>query len=206
MALFIPARGEVDTDRFMAEAGSIMKEFSCPPEGCGRDILTNMRHLNALQAMEKACERLETPLQRLEHGLHPWVAILVIPLFALANGGVTLSELDIPRALTDSLTLGIVAGLVVGKPLGITFFSFFSVRLGFASLPYGVNWRHILGAGMLGGMGFTMSLFIGGLSFPVSEAQDFAKVGIMLGSVCAGTIGFLYLKKVSSGNVSEGDM
>jgi len=193
VALFIPAKGRYDTDRFMDEVMLIMSKFSCPTEGCGRDILLNERHLNAVQSLEIACHNVETPLQRLETALHPWVAFMVVPLFALVNAGVHLGDMDLMAAVSDPITMGIIIGLVAGKPAGILVFSWIAVKLRLADMPEGVRWSHVLGVGMLGGIGFTMSLFIAGLSFKSHELYEYSKLGILIASVMSALLGLTYL-------------
>jgi NhaA family Na+:H+ antiporter len=193
VAMCIPARGKYNTDRFLAEVGKYLGEFHCPTDGCGYSILLNEKHRDAVQSIELACHHVETPLQRLEHSLHPWVAYLVIPVFALANAGLTLGTFDIAHALTSPVTLGVTFGLLFGKPLGIVLFSYLFTRRGLSSLPAGVSWSHIIGAGILGGIGFTMSLFITSLSFRDPLMRDFAKVGILIGSFVSGTLGIAFL-------------
>jgi len=123
------------------------------------------------------------------------VAFVVVPIFALANAGITFGEVEFSRAFSDPVTLGIIFGLVVGKPLGISLFAFIFVKSGLASLPKAIRWEHILGASMLGGIGFTMSLFIAGLSFPAGEILNYSKLGIITASLISGIVGlsFLYL-------------
>jgi NhaA family Na+:H+ antiporter len=191
--MFIPARGKYDTDRFIMEVGTLMNEFQCEPSGCGRSILLNQRHLNAVQAIELAAHHAETPLQRLEHSLHPWVAFGVVPLFALGNAGLTLSGVSFPEALFSPLTLGVVMGLFLGKPMGIALFSYLSVKTGLAVLPADVKWSHIVGAGILGGIGFTMSLFIMNLSFTEDLLLAHSKLGILAGSLFSGVLGLAFL-------------
>ncbi len=198
VALLIPARGRYDTDVFLQEVTSYLGEFQCPLEGCGHSILLNQRHLNAVQSIEVACHNVETPLQRLEHALHPWVAFVVVPLFALANAGLSLGSMDLGATLTSPVFLGITLGLMIGKPLGIMFFSFLFVRAGLASLPASVRWSDILGAGILGGIGFTMSLFLAALSFRDPLLLDSAKSGILVASFITGLSGFLLLRFVSA--------
>jgi len=204
VAMFIPAKGRYDTDRFMDEVMLIMSKFSCPPDGCGRDILLNAQHLNAVQSLEIACHNVETPLQRLETTLHPWVAFAIIPLFALVNAGVNLGGMDLSQAMADPITVGITLGLVIGKPVGIFTFSWLAVKLRLASLPEGVNWRHILGVGMLGGIGFTMSLFIAGLSFADQMLYEYSKLGILSASIISAALGmgFLFWSRSSAGSSS----
>ncbi|MDX1764593.1 MAG: Na+/H+ antiporter NhaA [bacterium] len=197
VAAFIPAKGRYDTDQFLQKTQSYLSEFQCPPDGCGYSVMQNERHRNAIQAMELACHNAETPLQRLEHALHPWVAFGVIPLFALVNAGLTLGGMDLMEILTSHATLGITLGLFLGKPIGVTLFALLAVKTGMASLPSGARWSHIVGAGFLGGIGFTMSLFISGLSFPTHEMQDYAKIGIIIGSCASGIVGLILLHSIS---------
>jgi len=198
VAMTIPARGKYDTDKFLQRVSKFMGHFECPTEGCGYSILLNEKHLNAVQSIELACHDVETPLQRLEHGLQSWVAFLVVPLFALANAGLTVGSLDIRRAVTDPVALGIVCGLVFGKPVGITLFSYLLVRTKIAAFPAGVNLSLLCGVGMLGGIGFTMSLFISSLSFADATLLDFAKVGVLLGSAISGVAGLVFLRAASA--------
>jgi NhaA family Na+:H+ antiporter len=197
VAIFIPARGKYDTDRFLNKVGQFLSEFECPTDGCGYSILLNPKHQNAVQSIELACHDVETPLQKLEHLLHPWVAFAVIPIFALANGGLTLGQIDMAQAFRDPLTLGIFFGLTVGKPIGIVLFSYLALKSGLASLPMGITWPHILGAGLLGGIGFTMSLFIANLSFAVPEMLDYSKLGILAGSIFSAAAGLAVLGYIS---------
>jgi NhaA family Na+:H+ antiporter len=125
------------------------------------------------------------------------VAFCIMPLFALANAGVELGA-GFVAALTQPVTLGVMIGLVAGKQIGITLFSWLAVRSGLASLPAGVTWRHIYGAAVLGGIGFTMSLFIAGLAFSSAETLAMAKAGILLASLVAGGAGFWLLRRVGA--------
>lgn len=139
----------------------------------------------------------ESPLEILEHAIHPWAAYLILPIFALANAGVVFGGDSSPE--TTAITLGIIAGLVVGKPIGVFAFSWLAVRLGVADLPEGARWSQVLGAGLLCGIGFTMSLFIGGLAFADPEQLNAAKVGILIASFAAGCAGALLLAMVGRG-------
>src|SRR5690606_921892 len=114
---------------------------------------------SAIEALEDACEKAQPPLLRLERGLHPWTTWVVMPIFALAHAGVAISG-DLMAILVQPVTLGVIIGLGIGKPAGITLASWLAVRLRVASLPTGVRWSHIHAAGWLGGIGFTMSLFV----------------------------------------------
>jgi len=136
------------------------------------------------------------PLRRLEDALHPWTSFVVIPLFALANVGVRLSGIDLTDAITSSVALGVSIGLVAGKMVGIVLFAYLAVRLGIGRLPRGTTWRHIVGLAALGGIGFTVSLFITGLAFDDPLLSDLSRIGIFVGSIAAGLIGYLLLRSI----------
>jgi len=132
---------------------------------------------------------------RLQHFLHKPVAFIILPLFAIANTCIAIQS-DWHEGLNHPNTFGIILGLVVGKPLGIILFSFIGVTMGICSLPKSLKWSHILGAGMLGGIGFTMSIFITILAFQDPETIIFSKIAILIASVLAGIFGFVYLKYI----------
>jgi Na+:H+ antiporter, NhaA family len=136
----------------------------------------------------------ESPSYKLQYFLHKPVAFIIMPLFALANTGIALTE-NVIEGLATSNSLGIFAGLFVGKPLGIALFSLLAVKLGLSQLPRDLFWTHIIGAGFLGGIGFTMSLFITLLAFGNPEIVQSSKVSILLSSFFAGMVGFLILNK-----------
>lgn len=136
----------------------------------------------------------KSPSHRLENFLHKPVAFIILPVFALANTGIVIGS-DWAQDLTSANSVGIVGGLVIGKPLGIMLLSFIAVALGISRLPLDLNWRHVFGAGLLGGIGFTMSIFITNLAFAGNaEMINASKMAILLASLTAGTIGFLWLK------------
>jgi len=136
----------------------------------------------------------ESPSYKLQHFLHKPVAFIIMPLFALANTGIALTGNWID-GLATSNSLGILTGLFFGKPLGITLFSVLAVKLGLSQLPTDLYWKHIIGAGFLGGIGFTMSIFITLLAFGNPEIVQSSKISILLGSLVAGTVGFLILNR-----------
>ncbi|GHB86862.1 Na+/H+ antiporter NhaA [Persicitalea jodogahamensis] len=141
-------------------------------------------------------------LGKIEHALYKPVNYLIMPIFALANTGIILAG-DVYGLLTLPLSLGIVAGLFLGKPLGIVLFSWGVVKSGGAKLPLGLKWRHIIGLGFTAGIGFTMSIFIAGLSFSDAAQQSSAKLAIMFGTVLSGIVGLLWLVKVENTLTSE---
>lgn len=134
----------------------------------------------------------ETPLEHLEHMLHPWVAFFILPVFAFANAGIPLGDLSIDDFFAP-LPLGIAAGLVLGKPIGILGLCWASVKAGWAHLPDGVSWLKLYGVSQLAGIGFTMSLFIGTLAFSDPVAQAAVRVGVLGGSIVAVAIGMVAL-------------
>ncbi len=147
----------------------------------------------ALREMERLSRDTESPLDRLEHTLHPWVSYLIVPIFALANAGVALSGGLIEDSASSAVTLGIALGLVLGKPVGILLACLIAIRLGVAELPANSGYRHIVGIGLVAGIGFTVSLFITGLAFDDAALVNEAKVGILAASFVAGLAGFAYL-------------
>lgn len=145
----------------------------------------------------------ESPSHRLEHVLHKPVAFIILPIFALANTGVSVGT-DWLYGLTSPNSVGIAAGLILGKPLGVTLLCFVAVTSGLCRLPIGLHWRHIVGAGILGGVGFTMSIFITNLAFAGNaEIISASKMAVLLVSLTAGIIGFLWLKLLSEPGVTD---
>ncbi len=199
LAFTIPARPRIDAGEFLTRSRQALDEFaSAGLEGA--DVVTSKAHQDAIFAMEVAAEEAQTPLQKLEDKLHGGVAFGIMPLFALANAGVPLTGGS--GVLASPVALGVVLGLVLGKPLGITLFAWLATRLGAAERPADVSWPMLHGAGWLGGIGFTMSLFIGGLAFDDAALLREAKIGILVASLAAGTIGWLLLRRASSASGS----
>jgi NhaA family Na+:H+ antiporter len=130
--------------------------------------------------------------EALEESLHPWVIFGVLPLFAFANAGVSLSGVTLEQ-LTSGVPLGIALGLALGKPLGVLSASFLAIKAGFADKPAGTDWGHLLGAGILAGIGFTMSLFIGILAFPAASNSAEIRLGVLCGSIISAIVGYLWL-------------
>ena len=136
----------------------------------------------------------DSPMLRLEHALIPWNRYLIMPVFALANAGVALGG-GAARSLVAPVSLGVIFGLVIGKPIGIVLFSWLATRTRLAAMLDGIGWRQIVGVGMLGGIGFTMSLFIANLAFGDGPVLETAKVGILVASVVSGIAGAIVLAK-----------
>lgn len=151
-------------------------------------------------------EDASSPSHVLEHVLHKPVAFLILPVFALCNTGIIIGS-NWTQELSSANSSGILAGLVLGKPFGVTLFSFLAVTIGICRLPLDLNWRHIFGAGILGGIGFTMSIFITNLAFTGNaEIINASKMAILLASFTAGTIGIIWLRLFGQPNASDKDL
>jgi NhaA family Na+:H+ antiporter len=197
VSMFIPARSRYNTDVFMKMVRERLEQIKCDGDDCGYTIMVNRTHLDAVHSINVACSRVETPLQRMEHAMEPWVAYLILPLFALANAGVVLGALDLGTAALHPVTLGIIFGLALGKPVGIILFTWLTTKILRVNLITGATWSMILGVGFLGGIGFTMSLFISALSFTEPVFQEYAKIGIIGGSLVSGICGYAVLRWAS---------
>ena len=196
LAFTIPVSSRINTKKFKNETESLLKDFDNAGEH-GDNVLTNSDRLSIIDQIENNCEKILTPLQRFEHGLHPWVSFFIMPVFALANAGVTIGS-GLTSALTHPVSIGIILGLFLGKQIGIFSFSYLAVKLKLASEPEGVSWKKIYAASVLAGIGFTMSLFIANLAFNSPELLNISKVGILAGSLLSGVVGFIILKSALS--------
>jgi len=141
-------------------------------------------------------------LVKLEENLHPWVNYGVLPIFAFANAGVSLAGMSVDKVL-GPIPMGIALGLFLGKPIGIVGFSYAAIRSGLAGKPEGSNWRQMLGVAWLGGIGFTMSLFIGMLAFVDAERAADIRIGVLLGSIASAIVGYMLLKRAATSVVQE---
>jgi len=193
VAMTVPARSWINAGDFVRVGRRLIDEFedSCAD---GENILSNERQQIAAQRLDRLVESVETPMSLMEHGLGPWVSYIVLPVFAFANAGIPLRN-GLGEALGSTVTWGVILGLLIGKPIGITLFSWLSVHSGIAHPPQGITFHHILGVASLGGIGFTMSLFITELAFGTDPAADHARVGVLFGSIISGTIGYLILSR-----------
>lgn len=193
VAFTIPISSKIRASEFVAEIEEGLKVFKKAPNDPGEKLL-NYKQLSSVEAITYASKHVEPPLQQLEHGLHGFVAFFVLPVFALANAGVALG--DAGAALSSALTINIALGLLVGKTVGVGLLSWISVKLNLAGLPTGIKWMHLIALGMLGGVGFTMALFIANLAFTDPELINQAKTGIILGSTIAGVGGYFILRSI----------
>ena len=191
VALVVPARSWINPSEFLVRGRRLLDDFEA---ACyvAPSILTNEPQQQATHALGGLVQQVETPMTYLQSRLTPVVAFGILPVFAFANAGVPLVS-GFP-SLHSPVAWGVAAGLILGKPIGIALFSLIAVRLGIASLPRAIGWRHIAGVACLGGVGFTISLFITELAFGEGELAHAARVGIFVGSLVAGTVGYFVLR------------
>jgi NhaA family Na+:H+ antiporter len=190
-ALTIPARQRIDSRSFLTRSERILGEFRQAADS-RESVEVMAARSRALEDLVSECERVESPMLRFEHALAPWVKHFIMPVFALSNAGVALIA-GVGSALVNPICLGVIAGLVLGKPLGIVGLCWLGNRTGLTTLPAGVTWRHILGASALAGIGFTMSLFVADLAFGSTAILETAKMGILAASLVSGIAGSLIL-------------
>lgn len=185
LALTIPSRSPANLRTMLAQAVTVLKSFELP-DTWQEEI--DSRRQAATQTLETITDRIQSPAQSLEHNLHPWSTYLILPIFALANAGIVLNS-DSFSNLADPVSLGILFGLVAGKPIGITAVSWLAVRSGLAEMPGGISWAQFFSASCLAGIGFTMSLFITSSAFSDPALQSIAKLSILVASVIAAVLG-----------------
>ena len=194
-AATIPARPRLTGPEFLAKGKALLHRFE-QAFAADQPPLANQEGQRIASHMKSVVTYVETPLHQLEHALHPWVTVVIMPLFALANAGIAL-DANFGALLISPVALGVCMGLLVGKPAGILLATWVTTRYGWASFPSGVSWPQLAGVGVLAGIGFTMSLFIAELAFGHDSSLISAKVGILVGSMAAGILGWLTLTRVT---------
>jgi NhaA family Na+:H+ antiporter len=192
VAMVVPARSWINPSEFLVRGRRLLDDFEA---ACfiAPSILTNEPQQQATHALDRLVEDVETPMTYFQTRLTPWVAFGILPIFAFANAGVPLTS-GLVEALTRPVAWGVAVGLLLGKPIGIALFSWLAVVSGVAHLPRAIAWRHIAGVACLGGVGFTISLFITELAFGEGQIAHAARVGIFIGSLLAGLAGYLVLR------------
>ena len=191
LAFTIPTGSRIDLASFADCSGKKVRQANeafRPNE----PVMGQGDYIHHVHGLSTVARQVVPPATRLEHALNPWVNFIILPLFALTNADVALAG-GSGNLLTDPVLLGVFFGLLVGKPVGIMLFSFITVKAKIASLPEHVRWMHMLGAGILGGVGFTMAIFVANLAFEDAAMVTTAKVGILSASALAGIIGFVFL-------------
>jgi NhaA family Na+:H+ antiporter len=188
MAFTIPIHRKADLKDYAKKAS---KQLALFKDSKNEELLTK-EQIHAIDKMESYNEEVHSPLQHLEHTLHGWVSYLIMPIFALANAGVILSFSELGDASHLSVNIGLA--LIFGNGIGIAIMSLIALKLKLADLPEGVNLKQLFGASLLGGVGFTMSLFIVNLAYTDSEFIAASKMGVIIGSLIAGVLGYLILR------------
>ncbi|MBD5218558.1 MAG: Na+/H+ antiporter NhaA [Bacteroidales bacterium] len=198
IAFCVPARPVNSPKRFIKTIRRNISKFAHEDvERLESKTILDKDQMNWLKEIETASDKVISPLQDLEDTLHPVVNYIIVPLFAFANAGIFLGDLEF-SSIFSGVSLAIILGLVAGKFIGILSFSWLCVRLGFAPMPEGCNWKQMASIALLGGIGFTVSLFIANLSFGtgdpyLSEILNNSKLGILVGSLLAGFLGWFFL-------------
>jgi NhaA family Na+:H+ antiporter len=195
-AFAIPINPLVRAGEFVASMRENLALFEKSEGKRNTEKLLSHEQLNAMDDLHEELVKVQSPLQRIEHSLHGWVSFFIMPVFAFANAGVTI-EGNLLESLTRPLSIHIAVGLFAGKLIGISGFTYITAKIFRTRLPEGVRWAHYAGAAMLGGIGFTMSLFITGLAYQEAALIADAKIGILIGSLLSGLLGYLYLRKLA---------
>lgn len=192
LAFVIPSGSRVDLKSFADWSGERVKEAHETFEP-NEPVIGQADYLASVTRLERVARHVVPPATRLERKLYPWVYFAILPLFALTNADVAFTTIAPGDIVTNSVFLGVFFGLIVGKPLGIMLMSFIIVKSKLSTLPENVNWVHLLGAALLGGVGFTMAIFVANLAFVDPEYVMIAKVAILAASLVAGVAGFAFL-------------
>jgi NhaA family Na+:H+ antiporter len=193
-AFTIPATVKINELTYASKLKTLLSVFE--KEIPTNSTLTTPAQLATIEQIKSLSVAAETPLQKIEYTLHPYVAFLIMPLFALANAGMVIGG-DFFSAILNPVSIGVITGLIVGKFIGILLFTWLMVKFKIAKLPYLSNWNHIIGVALLAGVGFTMSLFISNLAFTDAFMINQAKYGILMASIIAGILGIIALKRTA---------
>jgi NhaA family Na+:H+ antiporter len=191
VAFTIPARTRINEKNYAESLKKLLFDFE--KQIPNNSTLTTAEQHHTIEKIKELSMDAETPLQKVEYLLHPWVAFVIMPLFALANAGIIIGA-DFFTSIRNPVSMGVAIGLLAGKFTGVLMATWLMVKFG-AQLPAKANWKQITGVALLAGVGFTMSLFISGLAFTHAEMVDQAKYGILLASLLAGVLGVVVLKK-----------
>jgi NhaA family Na+:H+ antiporter len=190
VAFTIPARTRISETSYAQSVKQYLADFENEQPNNSTLVTPEQHHI--IDKIKKLSLDAETPLQKIEHALHPWVAFIIMPLFALANAGIVIGH-DFFSSLVNPVSLGVAVGLLAGKFAGVLLFTWLMVKFG-AQLPAGSTWRQMTGVALLAGVGFTMSLFISALAFDSADMIEQAKYGILLASLLAGISGVVVLR------------
>ena len=202
LAMVIPSKGNINEIRFQTKISLLLEKFKLTSRK-ELKVLTSPEQQHIIHSMHKEIKDVDPLMHRLESKLHPIVTFLIMPLFALANAGVDLNPSHMTGSGIHPISYGIFFGLLIGKPLGIFLLSFLGIKMGVAAKPKGISWIQLAATGILGGIGFTMSIFIDNLAFTDHSIIDLGKVSILISSTTAAILGLIALSMVCKGRAPE---
>ncbi len=191
-AIAIPAKGSVDIKNFLNKIKIVIHKIEKKPLEGLNPLLVGKKTAPEIQTIEEVTHNFIPPLLKIEHALHPWVTFAILPFFAFVNAGIELHG-NFANMIFNKTSLGIILGLIIGKQVGIFLFSFFAVKSGLCLLPKGINWKMMYAVSILGGIGFTMSLFISSLAFNSPALINDSKFGILIASFISSVMGIVML-------------
>ncbi len=193
LAFVIPSGSRVNLQNFLSWSGERVELANIYYDGDNTPLVAQKKYITTVSSLSRVTRQAVPPATRLEQALYPWVYFFILPLFALTNADVSFGGLSPDIIVSSTVMLGVFWGLVLGKPIGIMLFSFLTIKLKIAKLPENVNWMHMFGAAILGGVGFTMAIFVANLAYADEILITEAKLSILMASVVAGLIGFCLL-------------
>lgn len=193
LAFVIPSGSRVNLQNFLHWSDDRIKLAQKFYDGEDTPLVAQKKYITTVSSLTRVSKQAVPPATRLEHALYPWVYFAVLPLFALTNADISFDGLNLEMMIASPVVLGVFFGLVLGKPIGIMLLSFITVKTKLASLPENVNWVHMLGAAILGGVGFTMAIFVANLAYTSETLITEAKLSILMASLVAGVVGFIFL-------------
>ena len=198
-AFTIPANVKLGENDYVLSITNHLNRFKEADSDIRIPTLTN-EQLHILDEVKRNTDKATPPLQILERSMHPMVTFIIIPIFALANAGVSVLDIDVKQIFSTNVAIGVALGLLVGKTFGIFSFTWLCVKLNIAHFPKGMNLKNLFGLGLLGSIGFTMSLFVTQLAFSHEEYKVQAKIGIFAASIIGGILGYMILKSQRKNN------
>lgn len=204
LAFAIPSGSRVNLNTFFSWSRKRLDMANHFYEGDQTPLVAQKDYITTVSSISRVSKQAIPPATRLEHKLYPWVYFFILPLFALTNADVSISGLTFEAVTSSSVVMGVFLGLVLGKPIGIMLFSFITVKAKVATLPEFVTWRHMFGASVLGGVGFTMAIFVANLAYTDQILITEAKLSILVASTVAGIIGFVLLMLQAKSDQKKG--
>jgi Na+:H+ antiporter, NhaA family len=203
VGLLVPTRAFYDPARFAAAAGPLVDRIQTTVDDSVVTAEEATANAADIEELVRLAHESLSPMDRIAHALEPWVAFVIVPVFALANAGVRLVDGD--GTFETNVILGVALGLLVGKPIGVLAASWFAVKTGIGRLPTGAGWPHMAALGVCAGIGFTVALFVTSISFDNADLTDSAKIGVLCGSLAAGLLGYVALRAAGRARVPLDD-